>query len=118
MDNKEWFKSLKDGDEVAALIHSRHCKNFYKVLKVSKVTPKGFIRLENGDLLKNCTWHSLDKWSGSWYEIEPLTEEIKNKILEHRKRSVLTRDIRSKLRETNLDELSTSELVELYKALD
>ena len=77
MERKEWLKSLKEGDLVA----DKRYNGYYSIFKIKKITPKGYIRLETGHLLKeNGEYYKFEDWSSTSIYIEPLTEEIKNSI--------------------------------------
>lgn len=73
MDQSEWLKSLKAGDEVA--VSDRWG---YQIKKIDKVTPTGQIKIGT-DTFKNGWKHGKTTWDYS-LSLEPVTQEIRNGI--------------------------------------
>ena len=103
MERKEWLKSLKEGDLVADKRYNGH----YSVFKIKKITPKGYIRLETGHLLKeNGEYYKFEDWFSTRIYIEPLTEEIKNSIAIRKETISLINTIKNTdFKELNIDKL-------------
>jgi len=69
-----WLKSLKPGDKIA---YGPRFVSYYNFAKVKKITPKGAIRLDNGDLIDSTS--GIRKISDTWddnYRIVPITQGI------------------------------------------
>jgi protoheme ferro-lyase len=74
----DFLKSLKVGDEVAVLWNYK----IYKIEKVTKITPKGFIDLTDGIRYDKYGNYSkrYDAWRSENAEIKELTTEIKDNL--------------------------------------
>ena len=76
MEQTEWLKTLKAGDEVVLLKSSWSGSKYY-IKEVEKVTPTGRIIVDGVTFLPNGR-----KWSGTtgYARIEPVTEEHRKTI--------------------------------------
>lgn len=103
LDKSEWIATLKQGDEV--IVSSRWNKS---ISKVAKVTPKGAIRLENGDLYNNFGYKkTTDRWCVT--SIEPITDAILYEL----KRKELV----GKLKAFNLETLTVEQLKQMLSII-
>lgn len=80
MEQTEWLKTLKAGDEVVLLKSSWSGSKYY-IKEVEKVTPTGRIIVDGVTFLPNGR-----KWSGTtgYARIEPVTEEHRKTIEEEK----------------------------------
>ena len=78
MEQTEWLKTLKQGDEVV-LLKSSWSGSKYSIKEVEKVTPTGRIIVDGVTFLPNGR-----KWSGTkgYARIEPVTDEHRKTIEE------------------------------------
>ena len=76
MEQTEWLKTLKQGDEVV-LLKSSWSGSKYSIKEVEKVTPTGRIIVDGVTFLPNGR-----KWSGTtgYARIEPVTDEHRKSI--------------------------------------
>ncbi|OZB90082.1 hypothetical protein [Paenibacillus sp. XY044] len=72
-EKQEWLKSLKVGDEVS---YSTRWRGDV-ITKIKKITPKGWIKTEDGRTFIN-GYSKLDNWEGIF--LYPVTEELKAKL--------------------------------------
>jgi len=73
MNEKEWIKNLKVGDEV--IVVSRGCGGTERISKIDRITPKGFLSI-GGDLFKL----NGNLRGQSWKWLREPTKENKLKI--------------------------------------
>ena len=76
MSDNDWIKELKRGDKVYTYI-SQYGTERYNLTKVKKVTPKGFIRVENDDLFRDGV-RRTDDWTR--YQLKKWTPELETKL--------------------------------------
>lgn len=76
MKDNEWIKNLTVGSKVYVL-DNNYGKNRYKLHTVKKITPKGHVRIDNGDLFKGGTCKTSD-WS--WNILVEYTEELETEL--------------------------------------
>lgn len=69
----EWLKTLKAGNEVAVDCSSMWNKNFFKILKVEKITPSGRIKLSDGSQYQSSGREIGESYS---YPLRQITPEI------------------------------------------
>lgn len=81
VDNFDWLKTLKPGDEVAVDSCSHWHRNDYKICKIEKITSSGRIKLSDGDY-----YHPNGRKLGGNYcrPLRQITPEILE-IIERRK---------------------------------
>lgn len=77
-DKEAWVKSLKPGDRVAKRVikssgwHRYNVSTTYNILTVVRITPKGYLRLSDNDLIKPDSF--------IYTSIQPVTQEILDAI--------------------------------------
>lgn len=85
MNNKDWLKQLKAGDEVVGDF-GRYSYSEYRLLKVKRITPTGFIVCSDGEneyrfskdgSMKMGDWH--------WVNLFQATDKLKEKIIYYSK---------------------------------
>jgi len=105
MNDYEWIKNLKVGDEVVV------SGSFYEsITTVKAITPKGFIRTEDNFLYNQFgNLKSSEKWSRG--HIEPLTQEF----LEKAKAKALINKCRSLFARVNLTGLQAEKIIEILE---
>ena len=109
MDDDGWIKELKEGDKVYTHV-SRTMGSSYTLTTVKKITPKGHVRVANGDLYKGGTYSS-ESWT--YYKLVKYTPALEKNIADTKKYN--TRKMR--LRETNWHDVSIEKVNKIYKIL-
>lgn len=80
-ERKEVWSSLKQGDVLVEISWNSWGDRYYiKQHEVKKRTPKGWIRLDNGELLKefNSNYHAITNELTEWFEKIKLEEDLLN----------------------------------------
>lgn len=107
----EWCKSLKKGDLVALNLQCRNLYNKfpkYIFVKVKNITPKGSIRLENGDLIKIETAKSFP------IDINP----VEDYMLEHNKQMEKIRKIYYNIDKIDFLKMEKEDIETLYNIMN
>ena len=100
---------IAEGDKVYTHVN-RAVGSSYTLTTVKKITPKGHVRIANGDLYKGGSYSS-----GSWnfYKLVQYTPELEQDIADTKKYNTL----KMRLRETNWHEVSIEKVNKIYEIL-
>ena len=73
----EWINKLKAGDKVYVKSSGLGSTTRHNLTTVKKITPKGYVRTEDGSLFRNGTCKTSE-WS--WVDLAQWTQEIEDKL--------------------------------------
>lgn len=110
MSDNDWLKELKVGDPVY-IYTSGTIGDSYRLTTVKKITPKGAIRVENGDLYKNGTYSVSGSWT--WYYLKQWSPELQKELYD--KKILSTK--RYKIRETDWYKVSSENINKIHDLL-
>jgi hypothetical protein len=85
----KWFKSLKVGEEVCYAAGWRSAGIPYTIVKIERITPKGWVKTENSLTFVDGEERGVTRsvWGNSAKTIQPVTDKVVRAINEHRLRN-------------------------------
>ena len=106
MNDKDFLKNLKVGDEILIL------SSGYFLDEILKITPTGQIKTKHGYTFKNGYYATKERWSSGYWIIEKTKENIEKYISQEKKK-----ELRNLLNKIDISKLSIDKLEKIINAI-
>lgn len=108
----KWFKGLKAGDNVCYAAGWRSVGVPYTIVKIERVTPKGWVKTENSLTFVDGDERGATRsvWGNSAKKLQPVTDKVVRAINEHR--------LRNHFKSIDFQKFSYDELLQIHNFIE